>query len=63
MRPAQDKDVVAIVDQLVVDGKLSAENRDKAKAEYVISGVNILDYLKKQELVRDKDIAVARAKY
>ena len=63
MRPAQDKDILAIIDQLVLDGKLLAENRDKAKAEYVTSGTSILEWLKQHEMVSEIDLAQARAKY
>lgn len=63
MRPAQDKDILAVIDQLVLDGKLLAEDRDKAKAEYVTSGTSILEWLKKHEMVSEVDLAAARAKY
>lgn len=57
-----DAEAEAILTALVADGRISAEDKDKARAEFVATGEPMLSWLVRQGGVTEEDVVVARAK-
>jgi len=58
-----ESDATPIFDILVKEGKLTAENKEKAKMAYVTSGVDMYEWAVQQGYVTQGDLTIAKAKY
>ena len=65
--PAQnglpEVDVVGVIDELVTSGKISPEVKEKARMEFVKSGLSMMDWLTKNNFATEEDVAQAVSKY
>ena len=58
-----EPDAGGIVGVLIKEGKVTSEQREKAKLAFVATGVRELDYLVQQRMVSLDDIVGAKAKF
>ena len=58
-----DVESAAIVEVLVRDGKITAEQAKRANDSFVTTGVPATAFLLQQKIVRVEDVVAARAKY